>query len=71
IEVVRGPDGDCTIALHGRAAACADAMGLTSLVPSLSHDGDYAGAVVVALFADAVVAQTPFETSDGSSCGAS
>jgi holo-[acyl-carrier protein] synthase len=50
IEVVKQADGDCTVSLHGRAAELAAAMGATQLLLSLSHDGDYAGAVVTALF---------------------
>jgi holo-[acyl-carrier protein] synthase len=45
IEVRRAPDGACDIALHGAAAAAgapADQLAL-----SLSHEGDYATAVVV------------------------
>lgn len=50
IEVVKQDDGDCELSLHGRAAELAAAMGAKQLLLSLSHDGDYAGAVVVALF---------------------
>lgn len=46
IEVVRGDDGGCRLALHGKALeAMRNAGGATALV-CLSHDGDYAAAVV-------------------------
>jgi holo-[acyl-carrier protein] synthase len=50
IEVVKHGDGDCGLALHGRVAEMAAAMGVSQLSLSLSHDGDYAGAIVAALF---------------------
>lgn len=50
IEVRKLPDGDCELALHGRAAELAKGMGMTSMSLSLSHDGDYAGAVVAVEF---------------------
>jgi holo-[acyl-carrier protein] synthase len=50
IEVQRMPDGDCTVRLHGRALAAADAKGVARVLLSLSHDGDYAGAVATILF---------------------
>ncbi|NPC57361.1 holo-ACP synthase [Caenimonas sp. S4] len=50
IEVVKRADGDCALSLHGRAAELAAAMGASQLLLSLSHDGDYAGAVVTVLF---------------------
>ncbi len=49
IEVCRLPDGSCHIALHGRAAVLASHMGMTQMALSLSHDGDYAGAIVTVL----------------------
>jgi len=53
IEVVREPQGACHLQLHGKAARLAAPLqgGGTSL--SLSHDGDYAIAVVFALCAPA------------------
>jgi holo-[acyl-carrier protein] synthase len=51
IEVCKQPGGDCEIVLHGRVAELADAAGLSKLLLSLSHDGDYAGAFVTAIFA--------------------
>lgn len=57
IEVARDVDGDCRLALRGEAAAAAVRLGVIHLALSLSHDGDYAGAVVTALCAD--VARPP------------
>jgi holo-[acyl-carrier protein] synthase len=51
IEVFKLPDGDCEVHLHGRTAELADRMGVMHMLLSLSHDGDYAGAVVTALLA--------------------
>jgi len=45
IEVVRGANGAPSIALHGGAALAAEARMLSV---SLSHEGDYATAVVIA-----------------------
>lgn len=50
IEVVKLAGGDCRLQLRGRAASLAQEMGLCELLLSLSHDGDYAGAVVTARF---------------------
>lgn len=50
IEVVKLSGGSCAIALHGRVAQLAAAMGAGPLSLSLSHEGDYAGAVVSAAF---------------------
>ncbi len=49
IEVRKCADGDCELALHGRAAEAARAAGVARWLLSLSHDGDYAGAIVAAL----------------------
>jgi holo-[acyl-carrier protein] synthase len=48
IEVVRDPAGWCDIRLHGSAATMAAAAGISALSVSLTHDGDYASAVVLA-----------------------
>jgi holo-[acyl-carrier protein] synthase len=48
IEVVKHADGGCGIALHGRAAEAAKQLGVTRILLSMSHDGGYAGAVVLA-----------------------
>ena len=49
IEVVRADSGACNLQLHGRAAELLAAAGLAEVALSLSHDGDYAVAVVTAL----------------------
>jgi holo-[acyl-carrier protein] synthase len=49
IEVERGPRGKCRLVLHGPARAAADAAGVAELSVSLSHEGDYATAVVLAI----------------------
>jgi len=48
IEVRRSADGDCALVLHGSAsqAACDAGFAVASL--SLTHEGDYAAAVVLA-----------------------
>lgn len=51
IEVRKLPDGACRLALHGRAAQQAERLGVREIALSLSHDGDYAAAVVTALLA--------------------
>jgi holo-[acyl-carrier protein] synthase len=51
IEVRRLPGGACELALHGKAAARAAELGVSDIALSLSHDGDYAAAVVTALLA--------------------
>ncbi|HMJ33054.1 MAG TPA: holo-ACP synthase [Baekduia sp.] len=48
IEVVRGPDGAPELTLHGPAAELAAATGLTGFAVSLTHERDYASAVVIA-----------------------
>ena len=47
IEVVRDPSGACELVLHGRAKDIATAGGVIDLSVSLSHESDYATAVVV------------------------
>jgi holo-[acyl-carrier protein] synthase len=49
IEVRRHAGGWCTMALTGHAAALADEAGVAELAVSLTHEGDVAAAVVVAL----------------------
>jgi holo-[acyl-carrier protein] synthase len=46
MEVFRHADGRCTLQLHDRAAALAQHNGVTQIAMSLSHDGDYAAAIV-------------------------
>jgi holo-[acyl-carrier protein] synthase len=52
IEVVRDESGACRLALHGEAAAAAREAGVEELALSLSHEGDYAFAVVVGRIRD-------------------
>lgn len=49
LEVQRQSGGWCTMALSGHAAGLADEAGIAELAVSLSHEGDVAAAVVVAL----------------------
>ena len=49
MEVRRRADGSCAMALTGTAAELAEAAGLTSLSLSMTHEGDYAAAVLFAL----------------------
>jgi holo-[acyl-carrier protein] synthase len=49
VEVRRDAGGWCTMALTGHAAALADQAGIDELAVSLTHEGDMAAAVVVAL----------------------
>ncbi len=48
VEVRRGPDGACDLVLHGPAAVAAAEAGVSDMSVSLSHEDDYATAVVVA-----------------------
>lgn len=47
VEVRRLPSGACEVVLHGPAATLARARGVGEMALSMSHDGDYATAVVV------------------------
>ncbi|RYZ01019.1 MAG: holo-[acyl-carrier-protein] synthase, partial [Comamonadaceae bacterium] len=49
MEVVRAEDGSTTLALRGVALEKANAMGVGRSLVCLSHDGEYAAAVVAAL----------------------
>jgi holo-[acyl-carrier protein] synthase len=51
IEVLRAANGECTLQLHGAALAAAISAGIRETSLSLSHDGDYATAVVVCIAA--------------------
>lgn len=53
MEVRRLPDGRCELSLHGRAAQQAAAQGIVQTALTLSHDGDYAAAIVAAVAAPA------------------
>jgi len=48
IEVERSSSGACDIALHGAMSAAARSRGIEELAVSLSHEGDFATAVVIA-----------------------
>jgi holo-[acyl-carrier protein] synthase len=47
IEVVRAPDGWCELVLHGKAGALAQEAGCSGFSLSMTHEADYASAVVV------------------------
>jgi holo-[acyl-carrier protein] synthase len=49
IEVHREQSGKCRLILHGAARAAADAAGVAELSVSLTHEGDYSAAVVLAI----------------------
>lgn len=51
IEVVKHREGGCELRLHGKVAQIAKKIGVIQLALSLSHDGDYAGAMVAAVVA--------------------
>ena len=46
IETVRRPDGSCAVVLHGVAQRAAEELGVSAILLSMSHEGDYAFAVV-------------------------
>jgi holo-[acyl-carrier protein] synthase len=49
IEIVREDSGQCRLILHGAARAAADDAGVAELSVSLTHEGDYSAAVVLAI----------------------
>jgi holo-[acyl-carrier protein] synthase len=49
IEVTRQPSGECRLSLHGAARDAAAEDGVVELAVSLSHEGDYATAIVLAM----------------------
>jgi len=49
MEVQRADDGACSLVLRGEALAAAHALRINRVLVCLSHDGDYAAAVVAAL----------------------
>ena len=49
IEVVKTASGACRLMLHGRAAELVAKTGVNEVSLSMSHDGDYATAVVAAI----------------------
>ena len=48
IEVIRQPQGWCSVELHGTARLLAQSQGLVGLDLSMSHENEYATATVVA-----------------------
>ena len=56
VEVRRHSEGWCTMALSGYAATLAEESGIADLAVSLTHEGDVAAAVVVALCRSEAVA---------------
>ncbi len=50
IEIERQPSGACDLVLHGAALQLSHARGLEDVSVSLSHEGDYATAVVLATY---------------------
>ena len=57
IEVTREQSGKCRLILHGAARAAADDAGVAELSVSLTHEGDYSAAVVLAVRPDRQRAQ--------------
>ena len=49
IEVMRQKSGACQLQLHGATRDAAQSAGIAELAVSLSHEGDYATAVVLAV----------------------
>ncbi len=47
IEIERAPEGWCEVRLHAEAATLAERAGLGELAVSLTHEKDYASAVVI------------------------
>lgn len=50
IEILRHPEGYCEIVLYDEAALLAQQRGITTLSLSMSHEADYATAIVIADF---------------------
>ena len=47
VEILSTDSGSPCLLLHGKAAARAERMGVTTLHVSISHERDMAGAVVI------------------------
>jgi holo-[acyl-carrier protein] synthase len=58
IEIERQPSGACDLVLHGAALEVARQRGVEDLSVSLSHEGDYATAVVLATYQRQETGQT-------------
>ncbi len=54
IEVIKDPSGWCGIKLHGNAAELAESKSITIFSLSMSHEGDYAFAVIIAGYLDTI-----------------
>jgi holo-[acyl-carrier protein] synthase len=63
VEVRRHPSGWCTMSLSGHAAVLADQAGIAELAVSLTHEGDVAAAIVVALCGSGTESLEPAEMS--------
>jgi holo-[acyl-carrier protein] synthase len=61
IEVVRADSGACHLQLHGRAAELLSAWAPAQIALSLSHDGNYAVAVVTALPSSSTFPDTQYD----------
>jgi holo-[acyl-carrier protein] synthase len=61
MEVVKQQSGACDLIFHGAAAELAGESGLHSPAVSLSHEGDFAIAVVIAMTSD--ISQDPRQNS--------
>lgn len=62
LEVRRAACGDCELKLHGAAHLAATSGGIAHLALSLTHEGDYAAAVVMARRVDpSISSATPKE----------
>jgi len=48
LEVSRSPTGECEMRLHGAAKRAAAEVGIRPIALSLTHEGDYAGAILIA-----------------------
>jgi holo-[acyl-carrier protein] synthase len=59
MEVVDSGEGTCRIALHGTARGRAAVLGVGRVLVCLSHDGEYAAAVVAALSDTAEPGRSP------------
>lgn len=55
IEVHREPSGRCALVLHGAVREAADRLRSGPLALSLSHEGDYATAVVITTLSETLV----------------
>jgi len=66
IELTRGANGRPALALHGRAAEVAKALGVREWAVSISHEREQACAVVVALLGAAPTGAAPTGTAPNS-----